>query len=217
MKVGPGGYIYCAANRNAVFRINPGGGSSAPWASTAGVGVTAIADIDFDQQGNIWGGGDNTALVRIKPDRSARAFPFTADVRSVRVFGVHLYVAARNDSLWNIWRFRIYSADSLGSPENYYAFSARYGANGPGAYAVTFAATGELFVGTDSSAGTIVLVRPNGTAEAFYPGLFRGRAVAFAFGKGEEMYVSRTGNSDADKKLIRVLTQMRSAPYYGRQ
>jgi hypothetical protein len=217
MKVGPGGFIYTAANRNAIFRIPAGGGASAPWASVAGAGLTSVFDLDFDQQGNIWAGGDNTALVRVKPDRSALAFPFLGDVRSVRVYNNYLYVATKNDSVWNIWRMRIFSSDSLGARENYFAFSGRYGVNGPGAYAITFSTDGDMFVGTDSLAGTIVLVHPDKSSEPFYPGLLGGRVSAFAYGKSTELYFSSTGSSDANKKVIRVFTQKQGAPYYGRQ
>jgi hypothetical protein len=217
MKVGPGGYIYCAANRNAVWRIPPGGGASALWKNTASVGVSLVYDIDFDQAGNVWGAGANAALVRIKPDLSAAAFPFAGDVRSVRVYDNHLYLATKRDSLWAIWRCRIYSSDSLGAPENYFDWSGRYGANGPGAYAITFTTTGEMLVGTDTSAGTIAIVHPDRTAERFYPGNFRGSVVSFAYGRADELFVTRTGNANADKKIFRVWTQMQGAPYYGRQ
>jgi len=219
LKVGPGSYMYAAAARNAIFRIPPGGGASAPWASVASVGITSVYDFDFDQNKNIWGGGDNAAIVRVKPDRSVTAFPFVGDVRSVRVFNGHLYVSARTDTVWKIWRFPLMTGDSLGAAEEYFDFTATYG-SGVGAYAITFSSLadgGTMFVGTDGSAGSIVIVNPDGSSERFYPGLFTARSLLFAYGKGQELFVSRTGSSNAEKKIIRALTQKNGAPYYGRE
>jgi hypothetical protein len=117
-------------------------------------------------------------------------------------------------------RFSIISSDSLGPAQQYFNFSAAYwsGASKPEVLSITFDVGGSMFVGTDTSAGSIVLVGPNGTSsEKFYPGLLTGRSIAFAYGKDKEMYVSRTGSTDADKKIIRINTQRVGAPYFGRQ
>ncbi len=216
MKLGPGGFIYTAANRNAVFRIPAGGGSSAPWASVAAANVSFVHDFDFDQAGNIWGGGDNQNIVRVAQDRSVKGFPFTGDVRGVRYFQSYLYLATKNDTVWNIWRTRIVSADSIGPRELYVNFTSKFGSLA-GAYALTFAADGDLFVGTDSVAGSLAVIHPDKSAERFYPGLFSGQIQSMAYGKGTELYLSRTGSTDALKKILRVNTQKLGAPYYGRQ
>ncbi len=212
MKYGRDGAIYATSNRNAVFRIPPGGGNAAPWVSVAGAGLSFTYDLDFDPAGFIWTGGDNTALARIAPDRTVRAFPFTGEVRSLRVYNGYLYCATRNDSIWNIWRSRIV-ADTLQPRELYFNFSQHY----PRAlaYAITFANDGEMYVGTDSLAGSIVAVRPDRSHEKFYSGVLTGRCVAFAYGTGVYMYVSRSGDRDADKKVIRLNMQKPGAPYYG--
>ena len=222
LKLGPGGFMYAASNRNAVFRIPAGGGNSAPWASVAGVGVSFVVDFDFDQQGNIWGGGDNQSIVRItpgppgSPPLGSRAFDFVGDVRAVRFFQNYLYLATKNDTVWNIWRTRIFSADSIGPRELYLNFTNKFTPLAS-AYAMTFANDGDLFVGTDSLAGSLVVIHPDKSAEPLYPGLFRGRSQTLAYGKGTEMYVSRTGLTDPEKKILRVNTQKQGAPYYGRQ
>lgn len=216
MKLGPGGFLYTAANRNAIFRIPAGGGGAAPWASVAAANVTFVYDFDFDQQGNIWGGGDNQNIVRVAQDRSVKGFPFAGDVRGVRYFQNYLYLATKNDSVWNIWRTRIVSADSISPRELYVNFSSKFGSLA-GAYAITFAADGDLFVGTDSSAGSVAVIHPDKSAERFYSGLFSGLTQSMAYGKGTELYLSRTGSTDALKKILRVNTQKQGAPYYGRQ
>jgi hypothetical protein len=216
LKLGPGGYLYAAANRNAVFRIPPGGGSAAPWASVAGAGVSFLYDFDFDPQGNIWGGGDNASIVRVAPDRTVRGFPFAGNVYGVRYFQNYLYLATKNDTIWNVWRSRVFSADSIGPRELYFNFTAAFGSVA-GAYALTFAADGDMFIGTDSLAGSVVVVHPDRSAEPFYPGLFKGKNQGLAYGKGVEMYLSQSGNSNAEKRILFVNTQKPGAPYYGRQ
>ncbi|MBI5472961.1 MAG: IPT/TIG domain-containing protein [Ignavibacteriae bacterium] len=222
MKVGPGGYIYATSNRNAVFRISNVGGSSAPWANTGSVGVAVTSDLDFDNLGNIWACGDTNKIVRITPGApgspaaSQRAFPFAGDVRAVRFFQNHLYLAAKNDTIWNIWKMRVISGDSVGARELYFNFTQRFGATAT-PYCITFSNSGELLVGTDSSAGSLVIVHQNGTGEKFYPGVVTGKIVSLAYGKGTEMYISRTGFATAMMKTMRVNTQMQGAPYYGRQ
>ncbi len=212
LRVGPGDTLYNAANQIGMFRIFPNGVNEEPFWFRGGVG--SIFDVDFDQGLNIWAGGDNQEVYRIKRDKSIRSFPFAGDVRSVRVYNGNLYCATKNDSVWNIWRSRIVSADSLAPRELYFNFSANY--PNAGAYAITFSTDGDMFVGTDPFAGSMVVVHPDRTHEKFYPGLFSGTFVTFAYGIGNEMYVSSTG-TDANKKVLRVNMQKQGAPYYGRQ
>lgn len=213
MKIGPGGYLYAARIVRALFRIPPGGGTATLWASS-GLGV--VYDFDFDAQGNIWAGGNNPAIYRIKPDRSVKAFSFVANVRSVRVYDNYVWLGARVDTVEGVWRFRIISADSLGPVEKYFDFTANYPVRGAGVFAITFSADGYMFVGTDGPAG-IILVHPNRSWESFYPGLLRPKSVAFAWGKGTELYVTRERFAGSTPALIRINTLKAGAPYYGRQ
>jgi hypothetical protein len=98
MKFGPGGAIFAVSGRTIIFRVPAGGGTSAIWLS--GGGLTALYDLDFDQSGNIWAGGPGaTSVFRVKQDKSVQAFPFTGDVRAVRVYNGYLYVGGKRDSL----------------------------------------------------------------------------------------------------------------------
>ena len=69
LKMGPGGSLYAARNFRAVYRYSPSGGSSgALWVALPTGSV--IADIDFDQTGNLWGGGNTTNIFRIQSDKT---------------------------------------------------------------------------------------------------------------------------------------------------
>jgi len=214
LKVGPDG-IYAAALRNAIFLIPLTGGNSALWLLGGALGI--VYDFDFDQQGNIWAGGNNTAIYRVTPAKIVKAFPFVGDVRSARVFQGRVYLAAKVDTVWGVWRFPIISADSLGPLEQYFNFTAAYGAAN-GAYAITFTSDGDMFIGTDAAAGSLIVVHPDRTSEVFYAGVLKAQSLLFTYDRGTNLYITRTGNAadNADKKIIRVNTQKMSAPYYGR-
>jgi hypothetical protein len=63
-------------------------------------------------------------------------------------------------------------------------------------------------------------VHPDGTFEPFYPGLLLPQPVAFAWGKGSIMYMSRGGSVNPtilqSINMQTATTPFTSAPYYGR-
>jgi hypothetical protein len=134
MKFGPGGALFCVAGRNIVFQIPPGGGAATVWAS--GSGLTNLSDLDFDQNGNLWTAGPQaatSAIFRLKPNKTVKAFPFVGTARSVRVYSGYLYVGGKRDSLEKVWRFPIV-VDSLGAEEEYFNISSVYGPNSSGVF-----------------------------------------------------------------------------------
>lgn len=216
MKFGPGGALFTVASRNIIFRIPPGGGAAAIWLS--GTGLGNLYDLDFDANGNIWTGGPaNTlgnAIFRVRPDKTVRAFSFAGTVRSVRVFNGYLYAGGKRDSLEKVWRYPLIAPDSLGAEEEYVNISSRYGANSSGVFALTFSSDGDLYVGTDGPEG-ILLVRPDKSIEAYYPGIIKAQTVALAWGATTRLYQSR-GALSATKALVDINALKTGAPYYGR-
>jgi hypothetical protein len=213
IKMGPSGYLYAARNFRAIYRFAPGGGASAAlW--LAFPSGTAIADIDFDQSGNCWGGGNNSNIYRIDQSKVITTFPFVGNVHSVRVFNQgatqYLYFAAKTDVGEKIWRAPI-SASGLGTPELYFDFAAVYPTNVP--LAITFSSDGVMYVGTDNADGLLV-VNSNKTYNAPY-GVYKasfGTGLGyFAWGNDDDLYAS-TSNGFLLKLTIRGKT---SAPYYG--
>jgi hypothetical protein len=207
MKVGPGGLIYTTRILKVIYRIPAGGGAAAIWL-TAGLGT--IYDLDFDANGNCWAGGNNTAVYRVKQDKSVKSFDFTCNVRAVRVFNGYLYLGGKVDTTEGVWRAQIINSDSLGTFEKYFDFSSKY--SGYLVNALTFAADGDMYIGTDA-AEAIVVVHPSKTSEGLYPGLFTPPMWAFTWGTADDMYVTRTGTNMA---LLKVTMLKSGAPYYGR-
>lgn len=216
LRFSPGGVLYGVWNIQALVQFPGGNADPVLWiALTAG---TSIYDFDFDAQGNIWAGGNNAYVYRIKPDKSVQSFPLSAAIRSVRINSSYVYFAGETypDSLEKIIRCKIVSSDSLGPPELIYNFSAsNLNPGGKSVYSMAFTSQGDLFVGTDRSESMIV-IHPNGTAEEFYTGLLPPTLHILVWGKGTELLGVRgtasAGGVNTSSKIVRINTQVTGAP-----
>lgn len=209
LKMGPGGYIYAARNFRALYRFSPRGGSSAALWLALPIGAV-ISDFDFDQEGNLWGGGNGTNLYRIAPDKAVTVFPFIGNVRSLRVYGGSLYFAAKTGEEEKIWRAPI-SLSGMGTPEVYFDFGASYPTKVP--LGLTFSSDGFMLIGTNAPEGIVVLTPAKSPGVPFgaYSASFGTGVSFFAWGSGEDLYAS-TANGVLLRFGMRGKT---SAPYYG--
>ncbi len=200
MAYGADDMLYTVRAVRAVFRFSEGGRQEV-WGVVPDNSVKLSA-IAFDEENNLWAGGNNANVYRIAPDKSVEAFPFEANVRALRFFDGYLYAAATRDDASEIWRWPV-SGGGLGEAERYFDVTGEAGAE---AFALAFAANGDLFVGTDG-ADPVLLVSPNGDGRAFYPGLFLPAAVSFAWGAAPNLYMVQ-GRTDATPPgLIRINTR----------
>lgn len=209
LKMGPGGYLYAARNFRAVYRFSPGGGSSATVWQAFPVG-TAIADIDFDQSGNLWGGGNNSNIYCVTQGKVTTTVPFVGNVHCVRVFNGYLYFSAKTDAGEKIWRAQI-TGTTLGTPEIYFDFGASNPTNVP--LSITFSSDGTMYVGTDTQSG-LLIVNTNKTVSVpfgAYKAMFGTGLAYLAWGSADDLYAS-TSNGVLLKFTIRG---KKSAPYYG--
>ena len=149
------------------------------------------------------------SIYRVKQDKTIKAFPFTCNARAMRVYNGYLYVGGKVDTTEGVWRAPIISADSLGTFEQYYNFSASY----PGfiVNAVTFAADGDMYIGTDAPAA-VVIVHPSKVGRAAVSGAVQPVHVAVHVGCRRRMYLIRSVNTP---QLIKVTMLKNGAPYYG--
>jgi len=88
-----------------------------------------------------------------------------------------------------------------------------YSPNGPGVQCITFSSDGDLYIGTDAPEG-VVVVHQGGASQPLYPGTLSPEPVAFAWGKGSNLYIARLGATSVHEMLV-VNTLKLSAPYYG--
>jgi hypothetical protein len=130
------------------------------------------------------------------------------------VYNGELYVGGLVGTTEGVWKGTIVSSDSLGPLTLYYDNSAHYAPLSPQVTAVTFSIDGDMYVGTDASEG-IIIVTPAGVVSALYPGLVGPAPLAFAWGKGTELFASRGGGTI--NRILRINTLKQGAPNYGRQ
>ncbi len=84
-----------------------------------------LSCIDFDSFQNIWAGGNNENIYCITPSKKITSFSFKNNINRLRVNNGYLYAAINGaDSIDAVWRFKIFSSDSLGSPELFFRLSA---------------------------------------------------------------------------------------------
>lgn len=210
LRFGPGGFLYAARGIRAVYRFPAGGGSAAALWVAFPVGTFAT-DIDFDQNQNLWVGGNNSNLYLIRPNATTKAFPFVGNVRSVRVYGGHLYFAATTASGNQIWRAAI-SGEDLGTPEVYFDFGAAFGGQELTPTSMTFSTDGVLYIGTNAPAYLAVVAPSKTYATPYraYSTLFGTGTLALMGGSGNALYASTTSGG-----LRMVLWGKTGAPYYG--
>jgi hypothetical protein len=208
MKIGPGGVLYTARILRVIYQV-PAGGVGAIWVTGSTIG--SIYDLDFDAGGNCWAAGNNASVYRVKQDKSIKPFAFTGNVRAVRIYSGYLYLGGKVDTTEGVWRAQIINSDSLGTFEKYFDFTAKYPTSVVNA--LTFAADGDMYIGTDA-ADAIVVVHASKVSEPLYPGLFTATSYAFTWGISDDLYIARTVNTPA---LLKVRMLKDGAPYYGRQ
>ena len=219
IKMGPSNTMYAARGVRALYSFpTNGGGSAAIWTASFPGGIS-ITEFDFDAGKNIWAGGNTANIFQVQPNKTLTPFPFLGNVRSLRAYNGYLYFSALTDSLSGrpaselgekIWRAQI-TGGGLGTPEVYFNFDQAY--PGSSAFGITFSSDGVLYIGTDAP-GRIVVVLPNktySTPYATYSALLGPACYTFAWGKGDQLYVS--GSNGA---LARISVRgKQSAPYYG--
>ncbi len=201
LKFGPDGILYAAKKLQGIWQIFEGvQPTNAPWVGGAASGLgNNIVAIDFDSQGNIFAVGNNKNIYKVKPDKSVTAFPFDANLRTVKVFNNSVYVGGIQNSTEGVWKLDILS-DSLGSPEEYFNFSNSY--SGKKVNAITFAQDGDLYIATDASQ-QIIIIHPNKDVEPLYPGLLKtSEVLSFGWDNSTNLYYSRAAGVDSTQNEI---------------
>ena len=224
MRFGPNGVLFAARNLYAVFQIPAGGG--APTTFVVLPSSLKISQLEFDANNNLWAGGNNAAIYRIKQDKSITSFPYTANITAMRVYDdggtSYLYVAAQQDSNLTVQRFPIDANGDLGSPQLYYDFSGNYGA-GNSITSLEFSADGDMYLGTNLPQA-IVVVHKDKSSSFLYPGVLAASgAISMVWGSGNFLYYIRSQVVDPNtnsviipQTIVKLNIQKPGAPYYGR-
>jgi sugar lactone lactonase YvrE len=203
---GPDGMLYAVRGVRAVFRL-PAGGTQQTWA-TLPVGAVLNA-LDFGPDGALWTSSSTGTVYRIAPDNSVLTFAIADEVQDLAIFNGHLYVAATENGASNILRFPIDPSGQLGSRHLLVSISGQFNTS---VRRLAFAADGSLLVGTGSAPG-MVLVQPNGSAQAFYPGIITAPVRSMAWGAGTHLFALARATAITESRdrsapdLIRIETR----------
>jgi hypothetical protein len=221
LKVGPSNIIYGSKGIRGVWEITENTvPPNSPWVATPT--GSRVIDSDFDAALNLWAVGNNTTIFKIKQNKDLVQYPFTANLRTVRVFDNALYVGGLQGSTEGVWKFTIDNEHNIGSPELFFnltELSAAAKVN-----AITFSADGDMYVGTNRETDAIIIVHPDKSSESLYPGVIAAKTdiSTFSWFPGEFLYFSRSATLDSEGSVLLAPTvfklnmQKTGAPYYGR-
>ncbi len=219
MRWGPDGGIYYVFGLQYLLKINPGGGGDGLFAVLPG----GAFDLDFDADGYIYCGGGGNAIYRVAPDKSVKTvkkYPWIY-INSVRVYDGYLYVAGKytgtdtTQIMNGIWRNKILAGvDSLGATELVLNFDNYY--YGSEIMAITFSEDGDMLIGTNQDEGILVLHK-NGSLTPLYPGILGPDVYTMVWGNGDFIYVTRKNTDVTKRRVLKINTRKKGAPYFGRQ
>lgn len=218
MRIGPGGYLYLQQTNNVnLYRITPGGGETQLFVSLP----AKATGIDFDQNGNIFAGGDRAGMSIVKPDGTRRIVGSfgSMTIKAVRVFNGEVFVAtAPPGATPGVWKSRILNADGdLDAPVQVFSW-----AQAPGTFpssailSLAIAADGTIYVGCDNT-DPILFIPPSGSPAALYPGVLSPPATQLIWGTGQYLYCNRDNALGSKRRVIRIAMEKNGAPDYGRQ
>ncbi len=222
LRFGPGGILIGVRqdNARALFQIPAGGGAPVTYAAISDT-KAKISSIDYDASNNLWVGGNNTSIYKIKADKSIVTYPFTGNITALRVYNNELYAAVKTDSSTKIQSFAIDGNGDIGNAVEYYDYSKDFGSENVNA--IEFAADGTMYLATNNVNSPIVVVNPNKASEVLFPGtLAQAPAINLGWDTNGYLYYTRGQVYDAAagavsifQTILRLSVFKQGAPYYG--
>lgn len=228
MKMAPDGSIYFIRKQNRIYRVAPEGGEG-EIILTLGRN-DKVKFFDFDENGNLYAGGEETGLVVVRPDLSFTNLGLLPayDIQTVRVYSGAVYVGAifsddpegaPNGIIGGIWKYPISDATgTLGAGE----LVLDWGQTGSFADSelkdLTFSEDGQMYIACTDSIPLLTL-NMDGTVSPYYLGLIDPPIDKLIWGSGNYLYAivnRRVAKSDGGL-LLKINMGKASAPYYGRK
>jgi hypothetical protein len=221
LKFGPNFELYGSRTINAIWKLVEAIAPSSTWVSlTSGV---FAKDIEFDANNNLWVVGPANRVLRIDQNKVVTTFTVTGTYKSARVFNNALYIAGNNGTTEGVWKIPILSNGDLDLANQELYFDLWQSYTGKIAFAMTFAADGDLIIGTDRDPDPLIVVHPDKSSEVLYPGIIKAGKVIYLYWSpsSSSLFFTREVKKDAANKIIytqsviRVEMQKSGAPYYG--
>jgi hypothetical protein len=220
LKFGPNTELYGSRTINAIWKLIEGIAPSSTWISlTSG---TFAKDIEFDQLSNLWVVGAANKVLRIDQNKVVTTYTVNGLYRSARVFNNALYIAGTNGTTEGVWKIPILANGDLDIANQELYFDLWQSFTGKLALAITFAADGDLIVGTDNDPDPLILVHPDKSSEILYPGIIQASKAIYLYWSpnSSSLFFTREVKKDATGKVIlsqtviRVEMQKTGATYY---
>ncbi len=220
MRIGPAGYLYIQKNNNnQLSRIAPDGGKLQLFFTLP----KKVSFFDFDQNGNIFLGGNTSGLVIMKSDSTASALGIydEFDIKAVRVFEGYVYVAAAYTGsdpsipVTAIWKNQILNPNGdLGDKMLVYDWANSGDFAGAEVFDITFSQDGDLYIACDYT-DPVLIVHPDGSSETLYKNILLSPIASLVWDNSHYLYLRRSASYQAIQ-VVRVEMNKPGAPYYGR-
>lgn len=222
IKFGPNNELYGSRSNAAIWKLVEGvAPASPPWAVLAS--GTLAKDIEFDPYNNLWVVGTANKVLRIDQNKVVTTYTVNGLFRSARVYNNNLYIAGNNGTTEGVWKIPILSNGDLDITNQELYFDLWQSYTGKTALAITFAADGDLIVGTDNDPDPLIVIHSDKSSEILYPGIINAGKVIFLnwTSTSNSLFFTREVKKDGTGKIllsqtvIRVEMQKPGAPYYG--
>ncbi len=216
MRFGPDGSLYIQRSKNSRNYYLPIGGGD----SQSGPKFNdAVSYFDFDQNGNMFAGGNKKSLNLVRTDGSSATVADYTDyeVRCVRVYQNHVYLLAQNvtddtTAISGVYRNAILSANGEVGPSELVLDWATTGEYANSEFLdMTFSVDGDMYIATDKS-NPILMVSSGGVMRPLYKDILTSPAEEIVW-SGTILY-QRLG--DTEQGLMWIAMGKEGAPYYGR-
>lgn len=195
--------VYGVRGVRALFRFAQGGAQEVV-AVEPDVATQLVA---LEKVGNTWYTGGNNAKLFAWTGTAWLSTPFAADVRALKTVGNTLYILAKQNNAWGIWKSDI-TGGTLGAPQSYVSLPQILSAeNG---FALEVFSNGDLLVGTDKTPDPVYLVKADKSIEVFYTGVFKPLARTFAIAGNNSLFMAKGSIGSTDKpNLLTINTGVR--------
>ncbi len=224
LAVGPGGYIYIVRKRDQVYRVPPTGTTVENYAKFAG--SAAGQCLDFDQNGNMFAGGEKTGLLILRPDKTSAKLGRYDDfnIKAIRVFNNYVYVLVSYLGTepvappTGIYRNQILTPAGEVGPNELVLDWVTTGDYQPTTFnGLTFDADGDLYIGTNHTA-PVLLVKKDGSMSSLYYGMIAPSVDQIIWGNQKYLYLLRNQRMTKAEGggIVRIDIDKLGAPYYGR-
>lgn len=218
-KIGPDGNLYLTENNRAVDKVDLTTGNAERWVQMPSGKVVKFCD--FGSNGFFYAGGSKTGIVLVPFDLSQDPVSTdvysTDDIEAIRFYNGYLYVVSKPlNSLEPaiIYKNQINPDGSIGSQEEVFDMNSIQDSSV--VTGLTFSADGKMFIATNSSNNTLIIVDPaTNTTDIFYKGIIHPYCASMQWGSANYLYMINGNTTEGETWTVyRIDMGTKGAPYF---